>query len=205
MKWKHLSGQTYSYPFHWYLVRVFLRWLHANGISTRTAHFQKYSNKSTLFHESQSLNLESLILKSQILPIQFPFTHENSVQVSGISYSLCEEANTFCVHWNLSVAPTSFQQVRQLQGYRAMSACASLCAYSPPISRALMLTEWRSLWKKTSASRERISPFPLSISWTLDCAWHVSCWMSKKYYQLPTDLNVQFALFIIKLMKNPGA
>lgn len=72
-----------------------------SGISTRTAYFQKYSNKSTLFHEPQSLNLESLILKSQILPIQFPFTHENSFQVSGISYSLCEKVNTFCVHRNL--------------------------------------------------------------------------------------------------------
>lgn len=140
VKWKHLSGQTYSYPFHWYLVRSSLWWLHANyltpkaqgsGISTRTAHFQKYSNKSTLFYESQSLNLESLILKSQILPIQFPFTHENSFQVSGISYPLCEEANTFCVHRNLSVVPTSFKEVRLSS--RRTGPCLHVhhCASSP--------------------------------------------------------------------------
>ena len=83
-----------------------------------------------------------------------------------------------------------------------------LCITIPrahPISNALMLTEWRTLWKKTSASRERISPFPLSISRTLDCAWHVSCWMSKKYYQLTTDPKVQFSLLIIKIVKSSWA
>lgn len=56
-----------------------------SGISTRNAHFQRYGDKSTLFYEPQSLNLESLILESQILPIEFAFTHDNSFQVLDIS------------------------------------------------------------------------------------------------------------------------
>lgn len=94
VRFKLLSCQIYSYPFHWDLVISSLWGLHVNcltlkaqisGISTRNAHFQRYGDKSTLFYEPQSLNLESLILESQILPVEFAFTHDNSFQVLDIS------------------------------------------------------------------------------------------------------------------------
>lgn len=132
--------------------------------------------------------LKSSILQNQILPGEFPFTHDNSFQVSLRNFPvLLRRSQYFCLHRNLSVALMS---VKHLDSKLPENRAVLFTTLYPELVTSHLFHYWVSKCLNKRLCLKEKDPFLFSFFlfwffWALASAWHIRCPVSEKWGQLP--------------------